>query len=269
MQGPKVGIGVIILKNNKVLLGKRKSNHGKGSWSFPGGHLEAKEEFLDCAVRETKEETGLEIKNLEFAALTNDIYEEENKHYITIFIKAEHMQDEPKLLEPEKWENWEWFDYDNLPTPLFKPIENLKKQNYNPIKDKPVIGPQVVCSLFLEKNNKFLIVLDPRFKVWRIPGGRAEKKESLIETLQREMKEELNLEIKDPKFLGYAQDNQYHFKDQENKSRLLMFFHAKTELEPKIDPDEAYDHKWVTIEELKNLENKEQALTKFLESNQI
>ena len=36
----KVGIGVIVLKDGKVLLGKRKNAHGEGSWSFGGGHLE-------------------------------------------------------------------------------------------------------------------------------------------------------------------------------------------------------------------------------------
>jgi 8-oxo-dGTP diphosphatase len=35
---PKVGVGVCIVKDNKVLLGKRKNSHGDGTWAFPGGH---------------------------------------------------------------------------------------------------------------------------------------------------------------------------------------------------------------------------------------
>ena len=61
---PKVGVGVIIIKDGKVLLGKRKNAHGEGSWSFPGGHLEFNEELFDCAKREVLEETGIKIKNL-------------------------------------------------------------------------------------------------------------------------------------------------------------------------------------------------------------
>ena len=53
---PKVGVGVAVVKDGKVLLGKRKNAHGEGTWSFPGGHLEYKESWEDCAIRETLEE---------------------------------------------------------------------------------------------------------------------------------------------------------------------------------------------------------------------
>ena len=47
---PKVGIGVIIIKDSKVLMGKRKGLHGAGFWHFTGGHLELNESIEDCAV---------------------------------------------------------------------------------------------------------------------------------------------------------------------------------------------------------------------------
>lgn len=58
---PKVGVGVIVIKNNKVLLGKRKNSHGQGTWCFPGGHLEFNESWKNCAIRETKEETDVNV----------------------------------------------------------------------------------------------------------------------------------------------------------------------------------------------------------------
>ena len=131
MDKPKVGIGVIVVKDSKVLLGKRKNAHGEGSWCFPGGHPEFNEELEDCAKREVFEETGINIKNIKPATFTNDIFKGERKHYITLFFVAEYGSGEVRVMEPEKCEKWEWFHWDNLPQPLFLPIQNLLKQGFN------------------------------------------------------------------------------------------------------------------------------------------
>ncbi len=130
---PKVGVGVIIIKDNKVLLGIRKNAHGQGEWCFPGGHLEMGETPEQCAVRETREETGLEIKNLRRGPYTNDIFSKEN-HFITLFIIADYDSGVPDVKEPDKCEKWEWFSWNELPEPLFLPIKNLLKNGYNPFK---------------------------------------------------------------------------------------------------------------------------------------
>ena len=131
---PKVGVGVAVIKDGKVLLGKRKNAHGEGTWSFPGGHLEYQETWADCAIRETLEETGLSIKNVRFGTVTNDIFYKEQKHYVTIIMLSDYESGELRLMEPEKCEKWEWFTWDNLPDALFVSIENLLKDNYNPFK---------------------------------------------------------------------------------------------------------------------------------------
>jgi len=131
-QRPKVGVGVIIVNNDKVLLGKRKNAHGNGTWAFPGGHLEFGETWEACALRETEEEVGVKISNPLFVVATNDIFtgEDEGKHYVTIYLRAEYLGGEPEIKEPEKWETWEWFDWDALPKPLFLPIEHLLASGY-------------------------------------------------------------------------------------------------------------------------------------------
>ncbi len=131
---PRVGIGVIVKKDNLVLMGKRKSPLGTGTWSFPGGRLEFNEDIETCAKREVSEETGINIKNLEFGPVTNDIFKEMGEHYITLFIISDYDSGEVKLKEPEKCERWQWFEWDKLPKPLFLPIINLLKLNYNPFK---------------------------------------------------------------------------------------------------------------------------------------
>ena len=58
---PKVGIGVLVLKNGKVLMAKRKGAHGNGEFAFPGGHLEFWESIVGCVKRECREEAGIGI----------------------------------------------------------------------------------------------------------------------------------------------------------------------------------------------------------------
>lgn len=133
MDYPKVGVCCIIIRNNKVLFGKRKGDHGGGSWAPPGGHVEFNEDPKDTTIREALEETGLKVNSPKFVAMTNDIFKESNKHYITLYFICQYVSGEAKVLEPEKCERWEWFEWGNLPKPLFITIQNLLKQNFNPI----------------------------------------------------------------------------------------------------------------------------------------
>jgi 8-oxo-dGTP diphosphatase len=132
MVRPGVGVGVIIIKDGKVLLGKRKNAHGDGTWCCPGGHLEFKEDIEACAHREVFEETGLRIKNIKMGPYTNDKFEKEGKHYVTLFVIAEYKSGELELKEPEKCERWGWFTWDDLPEPLFLPTVNLVNLGFNP-----------------------------------------------------------------------------------------------------------------------------------------
>jgi 8-oxo-dGTP diphosphatase len=130
---PAIGVAVIVMKNGKVLLGKRINSHGSGTWAFPGGHLEFNESIDDCAKREVFEETGLSIKNLQRAAFTNDIFEEEKKHYVTLFVVSEYDSGELQIKEPDKCEEWNWFSWNEFPEPLFLSLKNLLDQEFNPI----------------------------------------------------------------------------------------------------------------------------------------
>jgi len=118
---PKVGIGVMIFKNGKILLGKRKGSHGGGEWSWPGGHMEYMESFYECVIREVREEAGIEIQNIKFLKVSN-LKDYAPKHYVDIGFVADWSLGEPKILEPKKCSEWKWFDIDNLPTPLFKTL---------------------------------------------------------------------------------------------------------------------------------------------------
>lgn len=116
---PKVGVGIMIFKEGRILFSKRKGSHGQGEYAFPGGHLEYLESFADCARREIKEECGLEIKNIRFQFLAN-VTKYMPKHYVHIGLLADWENGESEILEPEKSESWNWYEIDNLPQPMFE-----------------------------------------------------------------------------------------------------------------------------------------------------
>lgn len=128
MERPIVGTGIIIFKDGKILLGRRKKKIGRGEWQFAGGKVDLFEEIEDTVVREAKEETNLDVENLRFIGFTNDIYADIKRHYITLFYVCDYKSGELKNNEPEKAEDWSWYDPKNLPEPLFLPIRNLLKK---------------------------------------------------------------------------------------------------------------------------------------------
>lgn len=132
---PKVGVGVFVIKDSKILMLKRKGAHGEGTWSIPGGHLEFGEDPEQTASREVLEETGVSIKNIRKGPYTNDIFEKEDKHYITLFMLSDYESGEAEVKEVDFSEAVEWRNSDNLPAPLFKPLENLLKTGFDPFVD--------------------------------------------------------------------------------------------------------------------------------------
>lgn len=119
---PKVAIKVMIIRDGKVLFGKRKKPFAGGQYEFPGGHFEYMESFEECAKRETREECGIEIKNIRFQFLAN-VRKYIPRHYVHIGLIADWKNGDPKLLEPYECENWGWYDLNNLPSPLFDPCK--------------------------------------------------------------------------------------------------------------------------------------------------
>lgn len=129
---PKIGVGVLIVKGNSILLGKRKNAHGHDTWAPPGGHLELGESWQECAKREVLEETGLHLTACRFFAVTNDIFDEQ-KHYVTIFMQADYAGGQVQNLEPDKCYGWQWFDIAQLPDNLFLPLLNLLREHALPM----------------------------------------------------------------------------------------------------------------------------------------
>jgi len=124
-----VGVSVLVRRGDELLLEKRAHTHGAGTWGPPSGHIDFHETPEQTAQRETQEETGVNIANMVFLGVTNDVFEAEQKHYLTIWFDASYESGEAKLKAPEEESEVGWFKRDALPQPLFLPLQHLLEGN--------------------------------------------------------------------------------------------------------------------------------------------
>lgn len=114
----KVGVGIMVVRGNEVLLGRRKGSHGAGEYAWPGGHLEYGETIEECIAREISEETGITVRPVRPVSLSNVL--KYDRHYIDIQYLVEYVEGTPETREPDKVEGWGWYSLDALPEPLFE-----------------------------------------------------------------------------------------------------------------------------------------------------
>lgn len=125
------GIGIMLLKDNKVLLGKRNDDpekadsalHGEGTWTMPGGKLHFGESFEQGAERELEEETSIKAKKLKVISLSNDM--KEDAHFVTIGLLCEDFEGHAKVMEPDEITEWRWFNLNELPKNIFFPSKKI------------------------------------------------------------------------------------------------------------------------------------------------
>lgn len=139
----RVGVGVLVVDGDRVLMGRRLGSHGAGKLALPGGHLEVGESFTECAARELMEETGISMAagSFEKVATTNDPMPGEEKHYVTVFVRATLPPGSiVDNCEPEKNAGWQWLTWAEvraLPeAELFIPMQNLLAQGYSPTRSE-------------------------------------------------------------------------------------------------------------------------------------
>ncbi|KAH3763656.1 DNA mismatch repair protein MutT [Pelomyxa schiedti] len=105
-----------------VLMGVRRSKKSDGTWQVPGGGLMFGETFEQCAVRETVEETGMHVGNVELVYAFNDIHLEVRKQFIDMYVTADAGTEEPSNPEPTKCDGWMWIPVNKIPRNTFPSI---------------------------------------------------------------------------------------------------------------------------------------------------
>ena len=132
---PLVGVGVIIIKEGKILLAERKGSHGQNTWASAGGHLEFGETLEECARREVLEEFGIHIQRMTFLCVSNIIAYD--RHYVDFEFLGDISIQMPEIQEKDFFTNLQWFSLSELPNPLFEPVRTaidslLTGQSYYP-----------------------------------------------------------------------------------------------------------------------------------------
>ncbi len=130
------GFGVMMLKDGKILLGRRHSDpekassalRGEGTWTMPGGKLEFGESFEDGAKREVLEETGIQLNTVKVICVNNN--KNEFAHFVTIGLFSDDFIGDARIMEPDEIVEWLWFDLNALPNPLYFPSANIV-ENFN------------------------------------------------------------------------------------------------------------------------------------------
>ena len=125
LSSPRVGVGCLVHRGDGLLLVRRHQTHGAGTWSTPGGHLDPGEHPLACAAREVLEETGVRVENARFIGVTNDVFESDALHYVTLWVAADFASGEATPMAVHELTEVRWVSLADLPPNLFPPLERV------------------------------------------------------------------------------------------------------------------------------------------------
>ena len=121
---PGIAVGVLVIENERVLLGKRHPDLvGGGHWCVPMGRLEYGEAIRDCGLRELWEESSLIAREIRVLSVHNVILP--TSHYLTFSLLAIDISGEAQAKSPLEITEWGWFSLDDLPEPLFYPVGEM------------------------------------------------------------------------------------------------------------------------------------------------
>jgi len=122
-RNPFPTVSVLVTHNNRILLGKRLGEPGKGKWALPSGYIEFEDDFLSAAIREVKEETGLDIEIVSILNVQSAFLPLEY-HFLGIYLLAQVMGG--RLNPADDLEDVNWFALSEpLPEMAFSPDVDL------------------------------------------------------------------------------------------------------------------------------------------------
>lgn len=108
MVGPDIGVGVAVIRDNKILLVKETAGRNKDCWGMPKGKVDPAENIEQAALRELKEETGLNGNLLKLTGLRSDIRHEQVALFF-VFTAEVIGEEQPRIQDQEEISEIGWF----------------------------------------------------------------------------------------------------------------------------------------------------------------
>lgn len=111
-----VGVGAIIIRDNKLLMLRRNRIPEAGLWDLPGGKVDLGETMEAAVAREVMEETGLDVvaESIRLVAVTDHIVPADEMHFVVLGFLM-RADGEAENREPIKHSDMRWFPMDSLP----------------------------------------------------------------------------------------------------------------------------------------------------------
>lgn len=125
----RVGVQVIVRKNDVILFVRRAHGYGKGTWCLPCGHLEPGETIAQCGLRELREEAGVHGAAAKVIAVTDPLEAEPAAGYhIQIGVEVKEWSGTPHVVDPTECTDVRFFAGSALPEEIFLPSREVLRK---------------------------------------------------------------------------------------------------------------------------------------------
>ena len=138
--------GVFITDGNQVIVCHPTGSSWKNGWSLPKGLKDNDENEIDAAIREVKEETGLEVYDIHLLGITESIYSksfQNQKHFI--FVDFSCRSDSDEVILNEEAESYQWIELNEIEDYELEEftanlLKELRKGNESKYKQEIIYG---------------------------------------------------------------------------------------------------------------------------------
>ncbi len=128
---PPVGVAVLILDQDRLVLGKRVKPPMQHSWQLPGGWVRGSESPVQAAMRNIAGFGNLQYDKLRFVTYTDNQFAD-GLHSVSLYFQTNCLNPATVKLSNAQCNDWYWADWFDLPEPLFLPLRMLKQSGYKP-----------------------------------------------------------------------------------------------------------------------------------------